>query len=460
MTAPVPSNDPTAALRRVALTGWLWAGAAPAALALALLWIPDPAPVSSPALRWTLTLIAAAGWIGSGLFFRAAIRDRMRTLVNVVGALRSGDYSIRLRGGGSQDPVGEIADELNALGEELRQERRAQREASALAGTVVQELGAGLFAFDARNRLVLTNRRGAQWLGRPAATLLEDDAETLGLAACLSGPPRQVLDIDLPRGPGRYEIRRDGFRSEGRSHTLLVLNDLTRALAAEERQAWRRMVQVLRHEINNSLAPIRSVAEMLRDRVARDRQAMPVDWRDDLEEGLDVVVSRTDALSRIVQSYKLLAELPPPERSVFSVADWVADVVRLENRQPVAVAPSDNVALFADRGQLDQLLLNLTRNAVDAALERRGDVTVRWRTSAGASGELILDVVDGGPGLSGRENLFVPFFSTKSQGTGIGLALSRQIAEAHGGRLTLENRTDGARGCIARLTLPLAPPKD
>ena len=452
-----PTNEPHGTARwlhRHALAAGLWTAGVPSVLALGLLWIPSPPPIGSLAARWTLTLLVLGIWWIGGQAFRGALTARLQTLSNVVCALREGDYSIRA--GVDEGLVGEIATELNRLASHLRQQRLEGREATVLIERVVEEIGAGLFAFDGQRRIVLANRLGAHWLDRRPADLIGELATDVGLAPCLTGEARQVLELELPRGPGRYDVRRSSFRSEGRQHELVVLNDLTRALAAEERHAWKRMVQVLRHEINNSLAPIRSVASMLRTSSRKDPR--PATWDEDLDEGLELIVGRSDALGRIIESFRTLTRLPSPQPTLFAVADWVTEVAKAESRLDVVVEGGPDTMLMADRGQLDQLLLNVVNNAVDAAAETGGGVVVRWSTTQGAGAVLKLDVIDDGPGLSGQENLFVPFFTTKKEGTGLGLALSRQIAEAHAGRLTLSNREDG-EGCRARLRLPLSPPK-
>jgi signal transduction histidine kinase len=255
--------------------------------------------------------------------------------------------------------------------------------------------------------------------------------------------------MSFPGGAGRWEVHRGVFRERGAPHQLLVLSDLSRALREEERQAWQRLLRVLGHELNNSLAPIKSIAGSLEGLVAREPR--PVDWKEDMQRGLGVISSRAASLGRFMEAYSRLARLPLPRLQPLSVSALVKRLVGLETRINIALSPGPEITLRADGDQLEQLLINLLRNAVDASLETGGGVTVGWR-KMGAQLELWVD--DEGPGLSNTSNLFVPFFTTKPGGSGIGLVLSRQIAEAHGGSLTLENRR-GARGCQARLRLPL-----
>jgi signal transduction histidine kinase len=271
----------------------------------------------------------------------------------------------------------------------------------------------------------------------------------LGLEECLRGEPTRTLQITSDEGVGRWGVSRSSFREGGLPHQLLVLSNLSRALREEERQAWRRLVRVLGHELNNSLAPIKSIAGSLETLIGREPR--PADWDEDMRRGLSIIAARAESLTRFMEAYSRLAKLPQPAFESLNVRAWVNRVAGLETRLKAEVMPGPDVTIQADSAQLDQLLINLLRNAVDASLETGGGVRVYW-TRNGA--HLDVAVEDEGPGLSNTANLFVPFFTTKPAGTGIGLVLSRQIAEAHGGSLSLENRSTGA-GCIARLRLPL-----
>jgi nitrogen fixation/metabolism regulation signal transduction histidine kinase len=306
-----------------------------------------------------------------------------------------------------------------------------------------------VFAFDQDEALRLVNKSGERLLAQPPERLLGKRAEELGLAECLRGDAPRVVELAFPAARGRWEVRRGAFRQGGRPHQFILLADVSRALREEERQAWQRLIRVLGHEINNSLTPIRSVAQRLQDLVTRNGSGeVP---REDLHHGLDLIASRSESLTRFLASYAKLARLPPPRRGTVDVNEWVRRVARLETRLPVEVLPGPGVTLRADGDQLDQLLINLITNAADAALTTGGGVRVSW-APAGAYLDVVVD--DDGPGLPETKNLFVPFFTTKPSGSGIGLVLSRQIAEAHGGRLSLSDRAD-ARGCEAHLQLPL-----
>jgi two-component system nitrogen regulation sensor histidine kinase NtrY len=281
--------------------------------------------------------------------------------------------------------------------------------------------------------------------------LLGRTAEQLELLEPLRGETPRAMDITLPGARGRWEVRRSAFRQDGRPHTLLVLADLSKTLREEELKAWQRLVRVLSHEINNSLAPIKSLAASLQ--AILDRQPRPADADVDLKRGLSVIAGRADALVRFMSSYARLARLPTPDLAPLDVAEWVRRVAALETRLPIDVVPGPALTIHADGDQLDQLLINLVRNAVDAALQTEGDVSIGWQRR---NGFLEVRVADRGPGITSGANLFVPFFTTKPQGSGIGLVLSRQIAEAHGGTIALENRLSGP-GCVALVRLPITP---
>lgn len=399
--------------------------------------------------KWTVMTVLILVWLGCSLSVIGKVRFPLQTLSNLLAAIREGDYSIRARGGRREDALGEVIIEVNALGENLRQQRLAALEATALLSKVMVEIEVAVFTFDGAQRLRLVNRAGERLLGKPSERVLNCTALQLGLADCLEGEPSRTLEMMLPGGTGRWGLRRTTFREQGMPHTLLVLSDLSKALREEERAAWQRLLRVLAHELNNSLAPIKSIAETMT--ALLKRQPRIDDWEQDMQRGLEVISSRAEALNRFVGAYTQLARLPQPRLAPVDVAAWVRRVLALETRLSAALEPGPSLVIEADGDLLDQLLINLVRNAVDASLETNGGVKLVWNCSQSS-----LDVIieDEGPGLASSANLFVPFFTTKKNGSGIGLVLSRQIAEAHGGSLLVENRKDH-RGCTARLRLPI-----
>ncbi len=420
-----------------------------AAISLIFLWTGD----YTPRVQWTLTVAIAAVCLGFAFALRERVVLPLQTLSNLLAALGEGDFSIRARGARGGDPLGEVMIEVNALVETLRHQRLDALEATTLLRKVMEEIDVAVFTFDEKRGLTLVNRAGTRLLNQPAERLLGRHAEAIGLADCLAGAAPRVINTAFPGGVGRWEVRRSQFRQGGRPHELLVLSDLSRPLREEERLAWQRLIRVIGHEMNNSLAPIKSIAGSLATIV--EREPPPDDWRDDVRRGLHVIASRSEALSRFMSAYARLARLPPPTLAPIDVATFVERVATLETAHQIRVSPGPAVVVQGDADQLEQLLINLIRNAVEAVQETGGGVRVGWGRVAGSSPPMMdLWVEDDGPGLSNTGNLFVPFFTTKPGGSGIGLVLSRQIAEAHGGALDLENR-DGAAGCRATLRMPM-----
>jgi PAS domain S-box-containing protein len=448
----VTSTDPPARGRRrrlshdVRVVALVLAGGLPAVLTVLLLLVLGD---HTARLVWTVGGLVVFAWHAAAVAVRARVVRPLQTLANLLAALREGDYSIRARGADLDDPLGLAFAEVNALREPLRAQRLGAVEAVALLQRVMAEVDVAMFAVDASGVLRLVNRAGERLLGRSSEELLGRPAIEVGLGECLEGEPRRVLDASFPGDDGRWELRRSAFRQGGVPMQLLVLSDVRRVLREEERRAWQRLVRVLSHEINNSLAPIQSLAGSLRALLSRTPR--PVDAEEDLERGLTVIGGRAESLGRFMRNYARMARLPAPVLAPVKVNEWVDRVTQLEKRLPVRVHAGPAITVLADGDQLDQLLINLVSNAVDAATETGGGVTVSWERHADT---LVLDVLDEGPGLPPTANLFTPFFTTKRNGTGIGLVLSRQIAEAHGGSLTLENRVD-ARGCVGRLRIPI-----
>jgi two-component system, NtrC family, nitrogen regulation sensor histidine kinase NtrY len=392
----------------------------------------------------------------------------LQTLANVIAALREEDYSFRARGAATDDVLGELSLEVNALADLLSDQRIRAIEATALLRRVVEEIDAPLFTFDPDQVLRLMNSAGERLLQQPSVRLLGRTADEIGLAACLAAESETLVPLPFHNPNARWLVRRSAFRERGVPHSLIVLSDVSRALREEERSAWQRLIRVLGHELNNSLTPIKSIAGSLSTQIAK--AVADSGQRQDFERGLAIIETRADNLNRFLQAYRQLAQMPPPVLHKTSLLPLVERVAGLETRLRVQVVPGPATELEVDPDQLEQMLINLVRNAVEAAVESghltgsSGDagatslavsdplVVMRWDVS---EKDLILTIEDNGPGLLNPSNAFVPFYTTKPAGSGIGLVLSRQIAEAHGGSIELLNRTD-KRGCKARVTLPRA----
>ena len=420
-----------------------------------LIWLEPWSMESKLIFSFTIVL---AWWIFAGVLHEQTIRP-IQTLANVVAALREEDYSFRARGAAVEDALGELSLEVNALADLLADQRLRAIEATAVLRRVVEEIDAPLFAFDSRRTIKLVNPAGEKLLRQASSRLLGRSADETGLATCLDTPNEGLMALPVNGSSARWVVRRSRFREKGEPHTLVVLSDVSRALREEERSAWQRLIRVLGHELNNSLTPIKSIAGSLSARLAE--ADLGPEHRPDFERGLAIIEARTASLNRFLQAYRQLAQMPPPAKKPVPLRPIVERVAMLETRLPVVISSGPEVVLAVDSDQIEQMLINLVRNAVEAALETNGhsklgsqagtpEVSVRWAIE---NQNVVLMVDDNGPGLMNPSNAFVPFYTTKPAGSGIGLALSRQIAEAHGGSIELLNR-DGNSGCEVRVKLP------
>ncbi|GMU44320.1 MAG: hypothetical protein IT479_05155 [Xanthomonadales bacterium] len=429
---------------RVAL--WSLALAAPGlGIAGWLLWRLDwPQPVRGTVI---VALLATTAWLWQRL--RQAVVHPLLTLVSLLDSLRAGDYSLRSTSARRGDALGEALWEINALASTLREGRLKVEEAGALLSKVLGSIDIAIFAFDDCRRLMLINPAGERLLALPCEQALGRSALDLGLEACCDADTPETLKRAFPGGSGSFELRRTNFREHGRPHELLAITDLSRALREEERQAWQRLIRVLGHELNNSLAPIRSMTATLACMIARE--TLPSDWREDVQGALGVIGDRAESLTRFMAGYTRLARLPPPHKRAVTLAPLLHRVARLEQRREVQIGELPEIELQADADQIEQALINLVKNAAEAALETAGGVRMRLVAQTGLAR---IEIEDDGPGLAKTDNLFVPFFTTKPGGSGVGLVLARQIVENHGGALELRNRVD-ARGCLVQVDLPV-----
>ena len=408
-------------------------------------------------VKISLTVLEFFLWLVLTLALIDQIVRPLQTLTNVVGALREEDYSFRARGADPNDAMGELALEINALADILTDQRLESIEATALLRRVVEEIDAPLFTFDPNHVLRLLNAAAERLLQQPAARLLGKTATELELDACFEAANETLVALPYSAPNARWMVRKRSFRQSGVPHTLIVLSDVSRALREEERSAWQRLIRVLGHELNNSLAPIISIAGSLSSRLPLAE--LPDAQNADFQRGLSIIESRTASLHRFLQSYRRLAQMPSPTLQHVELRPLIERVAGLETRIKVDIAAGHDLKMMLDPDLLEQMLINLVRNAVDAALEQAQSpqsdgnppkVTLGWEEH---EHYLALTVEDNGIGLLNPSNAFVPFYTTKPGGSGIGLVLCQQIAEAHGGSIELTNRTE-ARGCRVKVSLP------
>jgi two-component system nitrogen regulation sensor histidine kinase NtrY len=403
-------------------------------------------------MEWIWRVVAAAVLlailVGLGAALRKSVTEPLRGLTNVVEAYRSGDYTIRSCRERAGDAFGELVHEINSLGDTLHQQRLRAMEATALLDKLINAIDIAVLAFDGEGRLRVHNPTAAQLLGLELTAEAGHTAAEVGLEEFLKEDTRSQIVTSFAGRSGRWQITHGTFRESGLAQHLLIISDVRQALREEERLAWQRLIRVIGHEVNNSLTPIRSLAETLQELLST--ALAPGGERDETLSGLKVIAERTRSLGRFLAQYSRLARLPSARPHWLQLAPLIARVIALEPLHRIEIRVPEDLEVHVDEDQLEQALINLARNAVEAQGDSDGHVII---TAHSHSDTLIITVTDEGPGVANPDNLFVPFFTTKPGGSGVGLVLSRQIAEAHGGTLSLENRR-GTRGAIATLEIP------
>jgi two-component system, NtrC family, nitrogen regulation sensor histidine kinase NtrY len=403
-------------------------------------------------LEWIWRGVAAAALLailaGLGAALRKSVIQPLRGLTNVVAAYRSGDYTIRSSRERPGDALGDLVHEVNSLGDTLHQQRLRALEATALLDKLINAIDIAVLAFDGEGRLRVHNPAATQLLGFESRTGAGRTAAEMGLEEFLQGDTRSRIVTSLGSRSGRWQVTHGTFRESGLAQHLLIIFDLRQALREEERLAWQRLIRVIGHEVNNSLSPIRSLATTLQESLSA--ALTPGNDRDEALTGLKVIADRTHNLSRFLAQYSRLARLPSPCPRWLVLAPVFARVIALEPLHRIQIQVPENLEAHVDEDQLEQALMNLARNAVEAQGVCAGQVLI---AAHGYDDTLVITITDEGPGVANPDNLFVPFFTTKPGGSGVGLVLSRQIAEAHGGTLSLENRHD-THGAIATLEIP------
>lgn len=399
-----------------------------------------------------LALLIGVIWIVyTNYRIHRSVGYQFRSLSNLMNAMIQGDYSLRASSYPGRGGLSDLIASINGLATRLSHQRRDSVESQLLARTVIEHIDVAIVALTEDNEIGFLNPAARRLLqlneGQSDSGLLGQ----LAFAQTFSSGRHQVVELSLGNQHGRFNIHVEEFRGGGRQHRLLFITDVRTLLRSEERKAWQSLVRVISHEINNSLSPIISIIQTLGRSI--DDQSKSIEGNTDISKGLAIVAERAKGLRHFVDSYKQLTRLPDPNRAKTSIRRLVLKIKELFNEQSIIIVSRDDVELLIDPVQFEQVLINLITNSVEAMAQsnRMGVISIDWHTR---SSFFKLEILDQGGGISNPHNLFVPFYSTKRRGSGIGLVLCRQIVEAHGGQLTVANRSD-SQGCCATIEIPL-----
>jgi two-component system, NtrC family, nitrogen regulation sensor histidine kinase NtrY len=388
-----------------------------------------------------LALWALRAWMGP-------VNRHLRTLIDAVGSLRDGDLSVSVSDA-RRDELGELARAYNGVGEILRRERQNLYQRELLLDTVIQASPLALVLTQAAGHVVYCNsaarklfNAGRRMEGAKFGELLEAAPPALREAAF--GERDGLFTVEAAESePEVYHVSHQRFTLNTREHRLYLFKQLTRDLARQELATWKKVIRLMSHELNNSLAPISSLAHSGR-LLGKAPDAVQ------LERIFSTIEERAGHLKNFLEEYVRFAKLPRPKPQAVR---WREFVERLAGTVPFAGTPTAVDAAWFDPTQMEQVLINLLKNAHESG-SAPGEVALEARADAGG---LLMRVLDRGRGMSETvlHNALLPFYSTKANGSGLGLTLSREIIEAHGGRLSLSNRDGG--GLEVRLWVPGEP---
>lgn len=420
--------------------------AIPVALLLVWFWIGSTWPV---AVKATIVVMFLAWIVLVADTVRRELLGHIRTLSNLVESTRAQDYSMKAARARDPGELAELYQQINSLTDSLRIGRQSEQELLSILEKVVSQINVAIIVFDAHDAIRLVNPLAGVLLKASPDDLIGVRSSDTALALLPISTEPTLVDFRFPGAEGRWQVRQHYYRHQGQASRILFIADLKQVLSDEEIAAWQRLIRVISHEVNNSLTPITSLCQTLTGILARSDSPDDADVR----MGLSVIAERAKGLQDFISVYARLARLPEPNRILFPAAALAGKLQRIFANQPLAIIPFPDVSVFGDPVHLEQALINLIKNGLEANPDGAPAVSL---SCALRDGQCEFQVADHGAGVGNPDNLFVPFYTTKAEGAGIGLILCRQIAAKHHGQVSLENRPDGP-GAVARLTLPLPP---
>ncbi|KGJ88034.1 sensor histidine kinase [Thalassotalea sp. ND16A] len=417
----------------------------PVALLLLVLWYYQAS--TNLFMLILLTLFCITGYCAITMYHK--ITFQFRTLSNLLEGMSHGDYSLRGRRHSRDDALGELVDQINNLANTLTEQRFSAMEGQHLLKKVIQHINVAIIAVDEQQQLALLNPAAEQLLNVSSEQMLGKPLANIDAQSLLTISQQQVMELTFANKKGQFQVIRDNYRDHGHQHDLFFITDVNHLLREQERQAWQNLIRVLSHEINNSLTPISSFASTI-SRLAK-KQDLSSDFADNLQQSLTIIGERSSSLKQFIDSYRQLTHLPKPQKQNTNLLALLTKVVAIFKQCNIELDISDDITLALDPVQIEQVLINVIKNADEAMQTCPGNISICASTD---EHNAILTIADQGIGIASSHNLFTPFYTTKKQGSGIGLVLSRQIIEAHNGFLSMANR-NSERGCQITIQLPI-----
>ncbi|SIO94583.1 sensor histidine kinase [Vibrio spartinae] len=377
-----------------------------------------------------------------------SLNFHLATVMNLVESLTNNEFSMRGKRTGRNDSMDGLIGMINRLSESMNQQRLEIRQQQYLVKKIINNIDVAIFAINDQEEIAFVNKGAGQLFDREPKSMPGQLINSLAIHDLLQCASGDVIEWHFPQKSGQFQINQDSYYENSRRQTLLFVTDVSELLRGQEHRAWKNLLRVLSHEINNTLTPIASLSQILRELLPqeKDESIMEVDG------GLKIIEERAKNLKSFIESYRKLTQLPAPMKRLQNINMLLRELLPLFEHRKINIACcQETLKINIDPVQIQQLLINVFKNADEAMTDPKGTITVSCEVQ---KHNLILEILDQGTGITNKSNLFVPFYSTKSHGNGIGLTLCRQIAENHSGYFSIDNRED-MQGCVARLILPI-----
>ena len=436
------------------MTSVILAGIVPWLTLLLVFWLNDyPFALSALLLVLLMTNLLYFAWSA-----RQKVKNQINTTANLLESIQSNDYTLRghlperFENGANGDTMANLTWQINQLSDSLSQQRLQAKESQMLLGKVVNNIDIAIFAVNNSNTISMANNAFLKMLGKSQdeeTFVLGKTIEQLDITHLVNAENDTTIENPTNMTQGRFLVYCDTFVEQSEQHRLFLLKDASKLLRREESEAWQKLIRVISHEINNSLAPISSMSESLKSLVHKEGRET------DIEDGLEIIQTRSTSLIKLLRGYQSLAKLPPPVPKQEDLKWIIEKICLLHQKIAIEFKQTSEVLVNVDRSQIEQVLINLVKNANESqrAIHTENNLPAIEIEITTTSDEAIINIKDQGTGIRNVENIFTPFYTTKSKGSGVGLLVSRQIVEAHGGTLQLQNRQD-KQGGIATITLP------